>query len=166
MGTTFRMRERIFGFGDDYWIEDDHGERAFFVDGKVLRLHDTLQLKNTDGDVLATVHKKVLSVRDAMKVERDGDTIATVKKAWFAPIHDKFIAELPEGDEIEITGDLIDKEFDMRQSGEKIAEVSRKWFHLRDTYGIKIADGTDVPLILAVAICVERLLEHHGDDHD
>ena len=37
-GTKYRMREKMFSIGDDYWIETDSGERAFRVDGKALRI--------------------------------------------------------------------------------------------------------------------------------
>src|SRR5262249_5774880 len=43
-GTKYRMREKLFAVGDDYWIEDEQGDRVFKVDGKALRLRDTLQL--------------------------------------------------------------------------------------------------------------------------
>ncbi|HEY3685378.1 MAG TPA: LURP-one-related family protein [Streptosporangiaceae bacterium] len=163
----FQVRERIFGFGDDFWIVDEHGDRAFFVDGKVLRLHDTLELKDLDGNEVATVHKKVLSIRDAMKVERGGETVATVRKALFTPFHEKFTAELTGTPaEIEITGNLIDKEFRMELDGATIAVVSRKWFRVRDTYGVEMADDADAPLLLAVAVCVDRLLEHEKEEKD
>jgi uncharacterized protein YxjI len=37
-GTRYTMREKMFSIGDDFWIETDSGERAFKVNGKVLRL--------------------------------------------------------------------------------------------------------------------------------
>jgi uncharacterized protein YxjI len=165
--VKFQVRERIFGFGDDFWIVDEHDDRAFFVDGKVLRLHDTLELKDLDGNEVATVHKKVLSIRDAMKVERGGETVATVRKALFTPFHEKFTAELTgTPGEIEITGNLIDKEFRMELDGDTIAVVSRKWFRVRDTYGVEIADNADAPLLLAIAVCVDRLLEHEKEEKE
>ena len=33
-GTKYQMREKVFAIGDDYWIENDGGERAFKVDRK------------------------------------------------------------------------------------------------------------------------------------
>lgn len=38
-----------------------------------------------------------------------------------------------------------------------MATVSTKWFRVRDTYGIQLAEGQDVPLILAVAVCVDAM---------
>jgi len=40
----YQMREKMLSIGDDFWIEDDQGERAFRVDGKALRLRKTFHL--------------------------------------------------------------------------------------------------------------------------
>ena len=46
-GTTYRMREKMFSIGDDYWIETDDGDRAFKVNGKAVRLRDTFVLEES-----------------------------------------------------------------------------------------------------------------------
>jgi uncharacterized protein YxjI len=33
-GTRYRMREKLFAIGDDFWIETEDGERVFKVNGK------------------------------------------------------------------------------------------------------------------------------------
>ena len=57
-GTKYRMHEKMFAIGDDYWIENEDGERAFKVDGKALRIRDTLVLEDTSGAELLTVQEK------------------------------------------------------------------------------------------------------------
>src|SRR6185369_11125241 len=84
-GTKYRMREKLFSIGDDYWIENEEDERAFKVDGKALRVRDTLVLEDTSGAELFSVQEKKLRVRDTMEVEREGQTVATVKKAMITP---------------------------------------------------------------------------------
>ena len=37
----FQMREDLISIGDDYWIEDDAGQRVFKVNGKAARVRDT-----------------------------------------------------------------------------------------------------------------------------
>src|ERR1044072_8909053 len=36
-GTKYRMREKLFSIGDDYWIENEQDERAVKVGGKAMR---------------------------------------------------------------------------------------------------------------------------------
>ena len=44
---------------------------------------------------------------------------------------------------------------------DKVAEVSKKWFRLRDSYGVSIDPGQDDVLILAVAVCIDEMA-HDG----
>lgn len=46
------MREKLFAIGDDYWIENEGGERVFKVNGETLRLRHTLVLESPAGDSL------------------------------------------------------------------------------------------------------------------
>jgi uncharacterized protein YxjI len=156
----YQVRERLFSIGDDFWIEDEHGRKAFLVDAKALRIRETFELKDTGGRVVAVIKHKALSVRDAMKIEDNrGEVIATVRKKLFTPFRDKYHVELRDGGELEIHGNLIEKEYRIESHGDRIAEISRKWFRLRDSYGVRIADGADAGLLLAVAVCVDHLVE-------
>ena len=53
-GTKYRMREKMFAVGDDFWIENEEGERAFKVDGKALRIRDTLVLETPPREASCT----------------------------------------------------------------------------------------------------------------
>src|SRR5213082_1997175 len=88
-GRRFQMQEKLISIGDDAWIEDDHGDRLYKVDGKGPRVRDTFVLKDRDGNEVATIQGKKLRARDTMKVECDGRTLATVHKALVG-IRDRF----------------------------------------------------------------------------
>jgi len=49
----------------------------------------------------------------------------------------------------------------IRKTREKVMEVSKKWFRLRDSYGVAIDPGQDDVLILAVAVCIDEMA-HRG----
>jgi uncharacterized protein YxjI len=156
-GTKYRMREKVFAIGDDFWIENDAGERAFKVDGKALRVRDTLVLEDASGAELFTVQEKKLHVRDTMEIERGGRTVATVKKALISPLRDRFSIKVVAGEDMEAKGNIVDHEYKIERGGEKVAEVSKRWFRIRDTYGIEIAPGQEDALILAVTVCIDRM---------
>ena len=155
--TQYRMREKLFSIGDDYWIETRDGDHAFKVNGKALRVRDTLVLEGPSGDELYTVQEKKLRVRDTMEIERGGRTVATIKKALVSPLRDRYSIEVEGGDDLDVTGNILDHEFEFERGGDKVAEVSKRWFRMRDTYGIEIAPGQDDALILAATICIEQM---------
>jgi uncharacterized protein YxjI len=81
-------REKLLSIGDDFWIENDQGERTFYVDAKVLRVRDTVLIKDRTGNELVKLQKRLLRARNTMAIERGGDTVAS-KKAIIAPLRDR-----------------------------------------------------------------------------
>jgi uncharacterized protein YxjI len=156
-GTRYTMREKMFAIGDDYWIETEGGERAFKVDGKALRIRDTFVLETPSGDELFTIQEKKLSVRDKMEIERDGKTVATIKKALVSPLRDRYSISIENGEGMEAKGNIVDHEFKFERGGNTVAEVSKRWFRMRDTYGIEIAPDQDDALILACTVCIDQM---------
>jgi uncharacterized protein YxjI len=161
-GTKYRMREKLFAIGDDYWIEDEEGERAFKVDGKAMRIRKTLVLEDSSGAELFKVQEKKLHIRDTMEIERGGETVATIKKALITPLRDRFSVEVRGGEDMEAKGNIVDHEYKIERGGDKVAEVSKRWFRIRDTYGIEIAPGQDDALILAVTVCIDQMTRGPG----
>jgi uncharacterized protein YxjI len=150
------MREKIFAIGDDFWIETD-GERAFKVNGKALRLRKTLVLEGPSGGELFTVREKMLTVRDKMEIERDGKTVATIKKALISPLRERFSIEVEDGEDMEAKGNIVDHEYEISKGGDKVAEISKRWFRVRDTYGVEVAPDQNDALILACTVCIDQM---------
>ena len=155
MKRKYQMREKLMSIGDDYWIEDESGDTAFKVDGKAVRVRDTWVLEDSQGNEVATIRERKLSVRDAIKIEFDGRD-ATVKKALVG-IRDRYHVEVEDGEDLKVHGNIVDHEYEIERDGDKIAEISKKWFRVRDTYGVEIEDEADAVLVLAVTVAVDAL---------
>ena len=159
-GTRYLLREKLLTFGDDFWIENDRGERIFLVDDKVLRVRDTVVIKDVHGNELLKLQKRLLRARDTMAIERDGDTVATVKKALITPLRDRFTVELEGGGRLDVEGDILDHEYQITRDGIPVANISKRWFRVRDTYGVAVVPGQNDALVLAVTVCIDHLTEH------
>lgn len=151
----FQLRERLLSIGDDYWIENGHGQRSYKVDGKALRFRDTWILEDTTGRDVAKIKERKLSVRDAIRIEFDGGE-ATVKKALVG-IRDRFHVDVDDGDDWKIHGNIVDHEYEIERKGTTVATVSKKWFRVRDSYGIEVRQVADVPLVLAVSVALDAM---------
>jgi uncharacterized protein YxjI len=151
------MREKLFAIGDDFWIDTDDDRHAFKVNGKALRIRSTFILESPSGDELFKIQEKKLRIRDTMELEHDGRTVATIKKALITPLRDRFAIELADGGELRAKGNIVDHEYEIERDGHKVAEISKRWFRVRDTYGIEVALGEDHGLILAAAVCIDEM---------
>ncbi len=165
----FFVRDRILGIGEDYWIEDEHGSKAFLVDGKALRLRDTFELKDLHGQVLIDIKKKMFALRDTMVIDRDGERLATVKRKRLSLLRNHYRVALAGGSELDISGKILDREFVIEYDGDLIAHISRRWLRMRETYGVEIVrEDADPALLISVAVCVIHLAEQEqgGGEHD
>ena len=158
-GNRYRMHEKLFSIGDDMWIENEEGERVFKVNGKALRVRQTFVLEDPSGAELLKIQEKKLNIRDTMRIERGGEEAASVKKKLISPLRDRFTVDLAGGGELNAKGNILDHEYTIEHDGEKVAEVSKRWFRIRDTYGVEIAAGNDDALILAIAVCIDEMEE-------
>jgi len=156
-GARYTLREKMFSIGDDYWIETADGERAFKVDGKALRIRDTFVFESPSGEELYTIQEKKLHIRETMEVERGGKTVATIKKALISPLRERYSIDVDGGEDMEAKGNIVDHEFKIERGGDTVAEISKRWFRVRDTYGIAVAPEQDDALILAITVCIDQM---------
>ena len=161
----FKLRQRLLSFGDDFDITDADGQAAYHVDGKVFRLRQTSVIEDMDGAEVATVRQKLIAIRKTMIISRNDDTIATIRKALVAPLRDKYMIDVEGAQELVAKGSILDHEYTIRRGDDDVAQVSKRWFTIRDTYGVDIADGEDAGLLLAVVVAIDELA-HEPDDED
>jgi uncharacterized protein YxjI len=153
----YRLREKLFAIGNDYWVEDENGDKVWKVNGKALRFRKTFILETPSGDELLKIQEKKLHLRGTMKVERDGETVATIHKALVTPLRDRFTIEVEGGEDLHAKGNFVDHEYEIEREGHKVAEISKRWFRVRDTYGIEVEPGENDALIVAAAVCIDEL---------
>ena len=152
----YQMRQKLIAFGDDFYIENEQGQKVFKVDGKVLRVRDTLIFRDMQGNKLCEIQQRMLRVKDTMEIEGpDGKALAMVKKALITPLRDRWTVKIKGGPDLEVQGNILDHEYRIGEGRQKVGEASKKWFRLRDTYGVEIAEGQDDIIILAVTVAID-----------
>src|SRR3990172_8668365 len=163
MSNRYKIRQKLISIGDDFWIENQDGKKVYKVDGKALRLRKTLVFEDLDGNKLCQIQERLLPIKETMAIDGpDGEQLAVVKKALIAPLRDKWDVKVKNGPDLDVQGDILDHEYSIKQGWNKIAEVSKKWFRLTDTYGVEIDEGQNDVLILAIAVAIDMMA--HDDD--
>jgi uncharacterized protein YxjI len=156
--NRYQMRQRMVSIGDDFWIENEAGAKVYRVDGKALRVRQMLIFEDAQGNELAKIQERMLHVKDTMEIEGPhGESLAVVKKALITPLRERFTAKIKNGPDLEVQGNLLDHEYTIGEGRDKVAEVSKKWFRLRDSYGVEIEPGQDDIVILAITVVVDEL---------
>jgi uncharacterized protein YxjI len=93
-----------------------------------------------------------------MEIEdAQGRTVATVKKALVSPLRDRMSVSVEGGQDLDVQGNIVDHEYSIKAGGAKVAEVSKRWFRVADTYGVEIAPGQNEILLLAVTAVIDSM---------
>ena len=153
----YQMTQKLVAIGDDYYVEDESGERAFVVDGKALRLRDTLKMRDLRTDDKYRIQERIVRVRNTMTVSKNGKRAAMVKKAIITPIRGRFTVQIPGNPDLRVQGNILDHEYRFTRGGDRVAEVSKRWFRVRDTYGIGVAPEMDAGLAVATSVALDMM---------
>ena len=120
-GNHYQMRQKMVAIGDDFWIENDHGQKVFKVDGKALRVRQTLVFEDAHGTELCKIQERMMRVKDSMEIEGPhGEQLAMVKKALITPIRERWVVKIKGGSDLEVKGNILDHEY-------TIGEAATKW---------------------------------------
>jgi uncharacterized protein YxjI len=158
MTTRYKIRQQMFSIGDDFWIENQDGQKIFKVDGKVLRIRKTLVFEDAHGKKLAQIQERLLTIKDTMVIEdADGKDLAVIKKALIAPLRERWSVNVKGAPDLDVQGDFLNHEYTIKQGRSQAAEVSKKWLSLTDAYGVEIAPGQNDIVILAIAIAIDMM---------
>ena len=161
--NRYQMRQKLVAFGDDFYIKNEAGQNVFKVDGKVLRVRDLLVFKDMQGNKLCQIQERMLTIRDTMAIEDgQGNEIARVKKALITPLRDRWTIKIRNGPDLDVQGNILDHEYEIKEVRRKVAQVSKKWFRVRDTYGVEIAPDQEDVVILSITVALDNMA-HPGN---
>lgn len=158
------IRERFFSIGDDFDVLDEHGNKVFHVDGKVLSVRNKVVVEDLHGQEVASVHRHLVAMRATYEIRIGGEKAAEVRKNLFTPFRDKFTIDVPGPDDLEMKGDLLDHEYVIERGGDEVAAVSKRWLTVRDTYAVQVTQGVDPLLILCSVLALDLALAREEAD--
>jgi uncharacterized protein YxjI len=117
-----------------------------------------MNFDDAQGNTFLRIQERKLRLRDTMEIEgADGRTVATIKKALVSPLRERMAVSVEGGPELHVHGNLLDHEYRIEQDGVQVAEVSKRWFRIADTYGVEIAPGQHDILVLAIAAGIDAM---------
>ena len=81
----------------------------------------------------------------------------TNRGSIITPLRDRWTVKIKRGPDLDVQGNILDHEYRIGEGRQKVGEVSKKWFRVRDTYGVEIAEGQDDAVILAVTVAIDMM---------
>ncbi|MCA9279462.1 MAG: LURP-one-related family protein [Phycisphaerales bacterium] len=158
------MKQKLFAWGDDFLIKGELGQSLYFVDGKVFTFGDRLSFQDMDGNQLAFIYQKLLSIGPTYEIYREGQLAAVVRKKLFTLFKCVFTIDEPGPNDPVAEGDFLHQEYVISRHGKTIATISKRWFTMTDTYGVEIVDTEDQILLLACTVVIDMAC-HNARKH-
>lgn len=140
--TTLQMKEKILSLsGDDFTITTASGTPVCKCKGKVFSLHGTKAFTDLQGNELFTVKKKMLALQKSFVCDSPQGHSFEVKGHFSfgsskSSVHFKNAAD-GQAVELDLKGDWFDRSAKITLGGQPVAEVSRKFFNVREMFGDK-----------------------------
>jgi uncharacterized protein YxjI len=73
------------------------------------------------------------------------------------PLRDRYTVSVPGSEDLDVQGNIVDHEYEISAGGKKVAQISKRWFRVRDTYGVEIVPGGNDILILASTVAIDSI---------
>lgn len=158
----YKVRQKVFSFGDDFTIKDVNDYDRFIVKGKVFSLGNKLKVTDLNGYEVAYIEQELLHFLPRYNIYVEGQVRATVKKelSFFKP---KFSIESSTGN-YTIEGNVLSYDFNILKGNQIVAVVNKGWFTFSDTYGVDIVEDEDHGFILSLVIVIDQTLHDNKNN--
>jgi uncharacterized protein YxjI len=163
--VKYHIRRRAWTLREEFIVRDQGGASVYKVKGKFFHIGDNLVIHDlaTHAEV-AHIKQKVLHVTPHYEIYRDGAHWASMHEKLLHLFGERFKIKLENGTNYHIEGNIWNWDFTVTNDrGDLIAQIGERLSLLRDYYAVEIAQGVDVPFIIALAIVIEMIREHQSE---
>ena len=153
----YKIRQKIFSFGDNFTIKDDMDQDCYIVKGKVFSLGDKLKILDIQGNELISIQQQIFRLLPEYYLFNDGGKqLAKIKKAFTLFKH-RFSIDSIMG-EFEMQGNFLAHDFNILNNNKVVASVNKKWLSLADSYMVEVSEEEDQAFMLALVIVIDQVI--------
>ena len=151
---TLYMKQKVFSLRGRFSIQDQQEQDVYLVEGSFMKLPKTFSISTVEGEEVAVITKKMLSLLPKFFIEVDGETL-TIEKS-FTFFKDRYTIDTAD---LEIDGDWWDMDFEIKRHGEVVGSVEKKWFTFGDSYEIQVFDPDIEKILIALIVAIDCVKE-------
>jgi uncharacterized protein YxjI len=157
--VRYRMSADLAVLGDEFLVLNDAGEHVFRIDGDLLANEDTISVEDLSGMVLYRASAHLARKQDRIAVfDGTGQEVGAVMRKPVSPLRDQFVIQCRDARDLTVDGSVATHEFSIVGESGRVAEVSRRWFRSRGSYGVEVASGTEDALLLIAIVAMDFMI--------
>ena len=149
----FAIKQKVFSLKETFTIMDEAGDPIYEVSGKLISVGHKLTVRDLEGQEVAYIHQKVLSLVPKYFIEVSGQDEVELK-GHITLLKPHYTLEA-EGGDWEIRGDFLSHEYEMKRGKEVVATVTRQWLSWGDSYLLDVPNDDDAVTALCVMLAID-----------
>jgi uncharacterized protein YxjI len=158
----YRAPQNVAALQGRILVRNDRGRAAFAIDCGLQLLADVVRVRTLAGDAACLIQGgALLSGESVAIVDADQKMVAAIERVELSPVRDCFAVHRGADTSWRVNGRVADYEYRLWEHDLEIAEISRRWFRARDSFGVQVAAGQPDLLVVTVAVCLDLML-HAG----
>jgi len=158
----YRIEQKILSLTDSFDIDDEDGRLSFTVKGKFFSFSSSQTMYDLADREVLKIKRKYLSILPACRLVAPSGEEWLVRKKFWPFWRAAFSVQTPQGN-LEIDGDLWQREYRITQNSQLLARVSKAWFSWSDNYGVEVYRPEWAIPLLGTVIVIDRI-QHAGSN--
>ncbi len=158
----YHIKERAWSLTEAFVVRDQAGNPIIEIRGRFFHIGDNLDMFDIrSGQELVQIKQRLLSLMPHYEINRIGMFSASMHEQ-FRFFGESFKIEADNGMAFHVKGDVWNWDFSVSDDyGNLMAQIGRQFSLFRDSYAVDVAQGVDAPFVIAMAIVIDMIREHH-----
>lgn len=158
----YMIKQKLFSIRDRFSIKNEMGEDVMYVISQLLTLGNKLRIYDMSDKELCYIEQKIFRFLPEYNIYIDGRHRANIKKrlTFFTK---EFDIQSHLGT-YSVQGNIFAYEFEILNKNRPVARISKKFFSLRDTYGVDVVEDENHVMILAIAIIMDMIFHNQNNN--
>ena len=153
------MKQKMLSFKQDFNIMDDNQKPVYKIDGELISIGRKLHIIDlATNEEVAFVKQKVLTLLPQVDVFVGGEHVTSIKKRL------TFIKQGYDVSNLDwtIKGNILAHDYEIYDAqGDLIAQITKQYFAMSDTYEFNIDDNEVDPVyVIAVALAIDAVMDN------
>ena len=120
----YQLKDKLFSIGGDAMIQDASGRDLLFVDGKAISLGRRLEIKDLQGNRLATIQQQLIALTPTFEIHQRSGVRAKISMKLLS-LRDRLKIDMPGNDDLEARGDIFHHEYGIFSGSHEVAHISK-----------------------------------------
>lgn len=150
---NYLIEQKITFAKPRFTVRDGNDQDVYVVEGKALRVHEQLWIRDLDGTEIAFVKEQGF-VKPAYEISRQGVVVARVTPKRKLLKLNFVLSDAATGAETIALGNFTGYEYDFQRGGRSVAHV-KKHARWKERYSLEVRDGEDDVLFVAAVLAID-----------